>query len=66
MRDPYHPKAHGLTGEMLDAMLRASFTEGVTTGRTEVLTELGLGSEGALSRLVPKPGEGVPVDEHPG
>lgn len=33
---PYHPQAHGLNGEMLDGMLKASFTEGTIVATEEL------------------------------
>ena len=33
--DPYHPKAHGLTGQTLDSLLMAAMTEGVNIGHAE-------------------------------
>lgn len=33
---PYHPEAPGFNGEMLDAVVRAAYTEGVIKGREEV------------------------------
>lgn len=32
-KDPYDPRAHGLNGEILDAMLKSAFTEGVLAER---------------------------------
>lgn len=32
-KDPYDPRAHGLNGEILDAMLKAAYTEGVLAER---------------------------------
>lgn len=36
---PYHPEAEGLTGDVLDKILMARFTEGVDKGRVEAFEE---------------------------